>query len=413
MSEWKKVRLGDVCKIEKGSTGIASAIPGEYPLVVTAAERKTSDSYQFDCAAVCIPLVSSKGHGVKALNHVHYQNGKFALGSILCAVIPKNEEELDARYLHQYLQFYKDSLLVRLMKGAANVSLSMKDIATVEVPLPPINKQKELAEMFVKLQEKSVRIQEEFEKEKNYIKQLRQNILQDAIEGKLTEDWRCEQLYSNTKNDNAYSSLRDKDFFRIPDSWMWTKIGELGEISRGSGITRADIVKNGYPCVRYGELYTTYGLHFSETISYITKAQFDSCRKFKRNAVVFTLTGENRDDIAKASAYLGDESVAASGDLGFWSEHGQNPQYLSYLMASRYFKNVKKQIATGDFIIHISTKKIKEVLIPIPTIEEQNEIVSRMEKMLSQVDELDKEILNRETLAKQLTQSILKDAFEN
>ncbi|MBS7310927.1 MAG: hypothetical protein SPK18_05265 [Treponema sp.] len=34
MSEWKKVKIGDICKIVKGTTGIASAEPGQYPLVV-------------------------------------------------------------------------------------------------------------------------------------------------------------------------------------------------------------------------------------------------------------------------------------------------------------------------------------------------------------------------------------------
>lgn len=169
MSEWKKVKIGDICRIVKGTTGIASAEPGEYPLVVTAEERKTCSSYQFDQEAVCIPLVSSSGHGKKSLKNVHYQSGKFALGTILCAVIPNNPEQLDTRFLHQYLQFYKDTILAPLMKGAANVSLSMKDIAAVEIPLPPI------------------------EKQKSYAKQLRQNILQDAIEGKLTVDLPCRQ----------------------------------------------------------------------------------------------------------------------------------------------------------------------------------------------------------------------------
>ena len=190
MSEWKKVKIGDVCKIVKGTTGIASAVPGEFPLVVTAVERKTCSTYQFDCEAVCIPLVSSSGHGKKSLNNVHFQSGKFALGTILCAVIPNNSDELDARYLHQYLQFYKDTVLVPLMKGAANVSLSMKDITGVSIPLPPIQRQRELAEMFVTLQEKQKELFTEFEKQTEYAKQLRQNILQEAIEGKLTADWR-------------------------------------------------------------------------------------------------------------------------------------------------------------------------------------------------------------------------------
>ena len=190
MSEWKKVKIGDICKIVKGTTGIASAEPGQFPLVVTAEERKTCSTYQFDCEAVCIPLVSSSGHGKKSLKNVHYQNGKFALGTILCAVIPNNPQELDARYLHQYLQFYKDIILVPLMKGAANVSLSMKDILAVEFPLPPIERQSELSNLFVSLQEKQKELSAEYEKQTEYAKLLRQNILQQAIEGKLTADWR-------------------------------------------------------------------------------------------------------------------------------------------------------------------------------------------------------------------------------
>lgn len=221
MSEYKKVKLGDICKIVKGSTGIASAEPGEYPLVVTAVERKTCSTYQFDCEAVCIPLVSSSGHGKKSLNNVHYQKGKFALGTILCAVIPNNPEEVSAAYLHQYLQFYKDTVLVPLMKGAANVSLSMRDIATVEIPLPDFKTQSELANMFVEMQNKQKEINAEFEKQSAYAKQLRQNILQDAIEGKLTAEWRkthpvikgnpdfdAEALFEEIQKGKAFPSLQ-------------------------------------------------------------------------------------------------------------------------------------------------------------------------------------------------------------
>ena len=182
MTQHTTQKLGDICRIEKGRTGIASAAPGEYPLVVTAEERKTCNTYQFDCEAVCIPLVSSSGHGKKSLKNVHYQSGKFALGSILCAVIPKNPQEVNARYLHQYLQFYKDTLLVPLMKGAANVSLSMRDIANVEIPLPDFDTQAALAKIFVEVQEKQKQLNAEFEKQTEYASRLRQNILQVALD---------------------------------------------------------------------------------------------------------------------------------------------------------------------------------------------------------------------------------------
>ena len=210
MNGWKKLKIGEICRIVKGATGIASAEPGEYPLVVTAVERKTCSTYQFDCEAVCIPLVSSSGHGKKSLNNVHYQSGKFALGTILCAVIPNNPQELDARYLHQYLQFYKDTLLVPLMKGAANVSLSMKDIGTVEVPFPSIEKQRKLADLFVSLQEKEKLLHEEYAKQTEYTKLLRQNILQEAIEGCLTADWREEHPVIKGNPDYDAEALFEK-----------------------------------------------------------------------------------------------------------------------------------------------------------------------------------------------------------
>lgn len=77
------------------------------------------------------------------------------------------------------MQFYKDTLLVPLMKGAANVSLSMKDIALVEVPVPPIEKQRELC----KTLDVYEALLEEIEKQRNLSEQLLHNILRDTFEG--------------------------------------------------------------------------------------------------------------------------------------------------------------------------------------------------------------------------------------
>ena len=95
----EKFKLGEICSINKGSTGIKKAKKGKYPLVVTAEERESHNEYQFDAEAVCIPLVSSTGHGHASLKRIHYQEGKFALGTILAAVIPKDKEQISAKYL--------------------------------------------------------------------------------------------------------------------------------------------------------------------------------------------------------------------------------------------------------------------------------------------------------------------------
>ena len=136
--------IGELCDVKKGKTAIQKAKEGEYPLVVTTMERKSCDEYQFNANAVCIPLVSSRGHGIASLNHVYYQEGRFALGNILCAVIPFDEDVLKAKFLYYYLEYAKDYILVPLMKGGANVSMHCSDIEKVKIPVPSIQEQERI-----------------------------------------------------------------------------------------------------------------------------------------------------------------------------------------------------------------------------------------------------------------------------
>jgi type I restriction enzyme S subunit len=127
--------LGELAKIEKGQTGIQKAQPGAFPLVVTAAERATCDHFDFIGSAAIIPLVSSTGHGNASINRLHYQEGKFALGTILVAVFPHDPKLISARFLFEYLSAFKEELLVSRMTGTANVTLSVGRVADVPIPL--------------------------------------------------------------------------------------------------------------------------------------------------------------------------------------------------------------------------------------------------------------------------------------
>ena len=79
------IRLGDVCKITKGSSSSTKTEPGKYPLVVRGEERLTSNRYEFEGEAVCVPLLSlAHGHG--QIKRVHYVSGKFAVANLLAVV---------------------------------------------------------------------------------------------------------------------------------------------------------------------------------------------------------------------------------------------------------------------------------------------------------------------------------------
>ena len=431
MSEWKKVKIGDVCKIVKGTTGIAGAEPGKYPLVVTAVERKTCSTYQFDCEAVCIPLVSSSGHGKKSLNNVHYQSGKFALGTILCAVIPNNSDELDARYLHQYLQFYKDTVLVPLMKGAANVSLSMKDITGVSIPLPPIKRQRELAEMFVTLQEKQKELFAEFEKQTEYAKKLRQNILQEAIEGKLTADWRkqhsvqkgnpdydAEALFDKIQAENSETKsskktvapiTKDEIPFEIPTNWKWVRLGEIcSKIGSGSTPLGSDYCENGIPFFRSQNVYNE-GLEFKDTV-FISSSMQEKMKGtiVRPNDLLLNITGGSLGRCAVVPENIKEGNV--SQHVCIIRPLLTNHLHLHLFVLSELFqKNIK---TSGAGRQGLPKYNLERMLVPLPPLAEQKEIVARVEQHLQTITQLETQIATRETTTKQLMQSILKDAFE-
>ncbi len=172
--------------------------------------------------------------------------------------------------------------------------------------------------------------------------------------------------------------IADEVPFDIPESWEWVRISSLGSIVRGSGIKRTETVESGKPCVRYGELYTTYHTSFNQAVSFVSEELFERCKHFSYGDILMTLTGENKPDIAKAVVYLGNDLIAAGGDLAYWTAHGMNPLYLTYLMASPYVVGRKVNLATGDIIVHISGDKLGTILIPIPPLSEQQRIVDKI-----------------------------------
>jgi Type I restriction modification DNA specificity domain len=63
----------------------------------------------------------------------------------------KNETELDTRFLYYFMEAFKDDLLVPLMKGAANVSLTLDSLSSVRVPIPGLAEQKRLMQTLLGL----------------------------------------------------------------------------------------------------------------------------------------------------------------------------------------------------------------------------------------------------------------------
>ena len=206
-------RLEECCTLVKGKTPIQKAEPGEYPLVVTTSERRTCSTYQFDKPTVCIPLISSRGHGVASLNSVYYQEGKFALGNILCGVTPNDEDYLSAKFLFEYLNYKKDTLLVPLMKGGANVSMTVDSLKRVSVPVPPMQVQMEVVQLLYKFTELSESLKAELVARQKQYEYYRSRLLTFDVRrgGTIKFFWRtlCEIADISTGNSNTNEAVED------------------------------------------------------------------------------------------------------------------------------------------------------------------------------------------------------------
>ena len=141
---WKKSTLGEACNVEKGKASAANEPAGIYPLITTGEGRKSAATWQFEGPAVCVPMISAFGHGKPGLNRLHYQEGKFALANILSVLLVKNPNELSAKFLHVFLSFYKDQLIVPLQFGATNMSITVERLATVPVWFPALQEQEQI-----------------------------------------------------------------------------------------------------------------------------------------------------------------------------------------------------------------------------------------------------------------------------
>lgn len=155
MKAWPKVALGDLFHVEKGRVGIMAATPGDFPLVTTGEEFASHIEPHFSGDAVCIPLISATGHGHASLKRLHHIFGDFAVGSILCACVNREPDRVMGRYAYYYLNACKDSVLVPLMQGTANMSMKVADIAGVELPLPPLYEQRVIVARLDALAEKT------------------------------------------------------------------------------------------------------------------------------------------------------------------------------------------------------------------------------------------------------------------
>ncbi len=278
---------------------------------------------------------------------IDYYFGGF-MGVVRC------DEKLNPRYLFHVLtsdifQKYLDEML----NSSTINNLNSAVMGRFKIPIPcPDNPEKSLA-----IQSEIVRILDKF----------------TALTAELTAELNMRKKQYNYYRDQLFS-FNTEDVPHLP---MGQK--DIGEFIRGGTFQKKDFIDVGVGCIHYGQIYTYYGTYTEKTKTYISTALAKKCKKAQKGDLIIATTSENDEDVCKAVAWLGSEDIAVSSDACIY-KHNLNPKYVSYFFQTEQFQNQKRQYITGAKVRRVNADNLSKILIPVPSMEIQERIVSILDK---------------------------------
>jgi type I restriction enzyme S subunit len=426
-----KYTIGELCIITKGITGIQKAIAGEYTLVVTSEERKSHNEYQFDDEAVIVPLVSGTGHGHASIKRIHYQTGKFALGSILCAIIPRNRSILNSAYLYRFLNLNKENELVARMKGMANVTLPIKEIAKIPIPLPPLTQQLEFVEKYNSLEVDSKSIDLEFQNQLALVKQLRQAFLSEAMQGKINigplllekaeegtvtgerllaiiKAEKTQLIKDNKlKNEKELPPIKSKEIpFDLPQDWSWCRLGAISNYGSSPKAEPKHLLSSTW--ILDLEDIEKETSRLISKIRFLDRKSLSTKSVFRKGELLYSKLRPYLDKVIVAD----EDGVCTTEILPVKFYGNINSHFIKYSMKRIDFLNYVNSVTKGMKMPRLGTTDGRMALIPLPPLSLQNQIVAKLDELMIICDNLENSIKQCQVKNEHFLQQVLKEALE-
>lgn len=176
-----------------------------------------------------------------------------------------------------------------------------------------------------------------------------------------------------------------------PNGVPFKLLGDIGQFIRGNGLQKNDLTNSGLPAIHYGQIHTYYGTAADTTISFISPELAKKLRKAEPGDLVIATTSEDDEAVGKAVAWIGTSSVAVSGDAYIY-RHSLDPKFVSYFFQSYQFQHQKRRGITGTKVRRLSGESLSRLLIPVPPIEVQREIVRILDTFSKLEAELEAEL---------------------
>lgn len=325
--------------------------------------EKNEEKYVIEKGDLLIALsgATTGKNGVYYLDEIAYLNQR--IGNIKI----KNKEKVLNEYRNYYIALKNEDIL-NLAYGGAQPNISPKVIEFISIPLPPIKEQQRIVNRIESLFAKIDRAKELIENTLAQFEQNKMAILHKAFTGELTAKWRKE-------NNIDLSSWQEKTIDELCTSLKY-------------GTSKKSNPEGSVVVLRMGNLQN--GEIDWSNLMYTDDKEDIEKYLLKKGDVLFNRTNGSADLIGKTSIYRGEYPAIYAGYL-IKLDYGKDiiGEYLNYIMNSnkaRAYCNKIKSSGASQF--NINAKKIGAFKIPVPTIEEQQEIVNILDKLLAKYNKI-------------------------
>ncbi|EOX1604248.1 restriction endonuclease subunit S [Campylobacter upsaliensis] len=277
-------------------------------------------------------------------------------------------------------------------------SIDYLEFKKMFLPVPPLQEQKEIAEF---LDSKCEKIQNYIEKKQKLI-----TLLQEKKQALINE--------VVTKGLNPNIEFKDSGIEYlglIPHHWEVRRVATLGKFFKGSNISKNDLQDSGVCVVLYGDIYTKYEIKTKQFQSKIAENFAKDKTQILCGDLLFSGSGETKEDIGKCICYLGNEKAYVGGDVIVLRQMGQDSLFLSYVLNSDYIKYQKAVISKGEIIIHIYASNLRDLKIPLPPLHEQKEIAAFLDSKVAQINSAIEKTKKQIELIKEYKNTLINEAI--
>ena len=327
-------------------------------------------------------------------------------------------------YFFKQGNFYLE--LEKIASGVATQRINTYQFLDLEIPLPPITEQVKIIKKISEIENKNLKIATELNLQLDLVKKLKQQLLNDAVQGKLVpqnfDDEPASALLARIKTEKAQSGKKEKPLppitkteipFEIPSNWVWCRLGEIGDLKRGKSKHRPrndeSLFENGiYPFIQTGDVSKAkFNQDLIITVNnYYNEFGLKQSEMQMKGTFCITIAA----NIAECG-FLDFDACVPDSIVCFSALNKYFEKYAFYYL--KIAKEELEKFAPATAQKNINLGILNDLRIPIPPLEEQKRIVEKLEHLMAQCNALETHITESAALNAQLLQQVLREALQS